>query len=70
MLVLVGFAVAAPLAWWAMDRWLDGFAYRVDLGAAVFVVAGLVALAVALAAVSVQALRAASTDPVQALRHD
>ncbi|MEP0547446.1 MAG: ABC transporter permease [Rhodothermales bacterium] len=69
-LVLVGFVAAVPLAWWAMDRWLDGFAYRVDLGAGVFVGAGLVALAVALAAVSVQALRAASTDPVQALRHD
>ena len=70
VLVIVGFAVAVPLAWVAMDRWLDGFAYHVDLGMSAFVIAGLVALAVALAAVSVQALRAASTDPVQALRDE
>ncbi len=69
-LVLVGFAVAVPLAWWAMDRWLDGFAYRVALGPGVFVAAGLVALAVALAAVSGQAFRAAAADPVDALRNE
>ncbi len=69
-LVLIGFVVATPLAWLAMSRWLDGFAYRVDLGPGVFVVAGLAALAIALVTVSTQALRAATTDPVKALRYE
>jgi len=69
-LVLIGFVLAAPLAWWVMDRWLDSFAYRVDLGWGVFLVAGGAALAIALATVSGQALRAATTDPVKALRYE
>ncbi|MEP0547445.1 MAG: ABC transporter permease [Rhodothermales bacterium] len=69
-LVLIGFALAAPLAWWLMNRWLDGFAYRVDLGAGVFLVAGAAALVIALAAVSGQALRAATADPVESLRYE
>jgi putative ABC transport system permease protein len=67
-LVLVGFAVAVPLAWWAMDRWLEDFAYRVGMGPGVFVLAGGIALVIALAAVSSQALRAATADPVRSLR--
>jgi putative ABC transport system permease protein len=68
LLVGVGFLVAAPLAYWAMGRWLEGFAYRVSLGPGVFLLAGGVALALALATVASQALRAARADPVQALR--
>jgi putative ABC transport system permease protein len=69
-LVAVGFAVAAPLGWWAMSRWLDGFAYRVDLGAGVFAFAGALALVVAVAAVGTHAVRAAHADPVQSLRSE
>jgi putative ABC transport system permease protein len=69
-LVAVAALVAAPVAYLAMDRWLDDFAYRVELGPLLFVGAGLVALAVALATVSGQALRAATTDPVKALRYE
>jgi ABC-type antimicrobial peptide transport system permease subunit len=69
-LVLIGFVLAAPLAWWVMDRWLDSFAYRVDLGWGVFLVAGGAALVIALATVSGQALRAATADPVDALRSE
>ncbi|MDX1532375.1 MAG: DUF1449 family protein, partial [Rhodothermales bacterium] len=60
--------VAAPLAYLAMDRWLDAFAYRVGIGLDVFLLAGAVTLGVALATVSVHALRAATGDPVRALR--
>jgi putative ABC transport system permease protein len=67
-LVLIGFVVAAPLAWWVMNQWLDSFAYRVELGWSVFLVAGGAALLIALVTVSGQALRAATTDPVKALR--
>ncbi len=67
-LVVVGFVVAVPLAWFVMNRWLGDFAYRIGLGPGVFLLAGGIALVIALAAVSAQALRAASTDPVNALR--
>ncbi|MDX1531648.1 MAG: FtsX-like permease family protein, partial [Rhodothermales bacterium] len=67
-LVGVAFVVAAPVAYLAMSRWLDGFAYRIDLGAGVFVGAGGLALLLALLTVSGHALRAATADPVRALR--
>jgi putative ABC transport system permease protein len=51
-----------------MTRWLDGFAYRIDLGAGVFIAAGALALAVALGTVGVQAWRAARLDPTRALQ--
>jgi putative ABC transport system permease protein len=69
-LVLIAFLVAAPLAWYLMDRWLAGFAYRTDLNALLFVAAGLLAVAVALVTVNVQALRAVNTNPVKSLRSE
>ena len=69
-LVGVGFVIAAPLAYFAMQRWLEGFAYRIELGPLVFLAAGALALVVALTATSTQALRAARTNPAQALRDE
>jgi putative ABC transport system permease protein len=69
-LVAIAVVVASPLVYVLAKRWLEGFAYRVELGPGVFLVAGAVALAVALATVSTQAFRAASTDPVKALRYE
>ncbi len=69
-LVAVSAVLATPLAWWAARRWLDGFAYRVELGPLPFVAVGAVALVVALVTVSGQALRAATADPVRALRSE
>jgi putative ABC transport system permease protein len=66
--VVIAFAVAVPLGYVLMDRWLSDFAYRIDLGIGLFVAAGGLALTVALLTVSYHALRAARTDPVQALR--
>lgn len=68
--VALAVAVAAPVAYLTLDRWLDGYAERIALGPDLFLLAGGAALAVALVTVSVQALRAASTNPVQALRHE
>ena len=70
VLIAVAFAVAVPLAWLAIGRWLDGFAYHVGLGASPFLVAGALLLFVALATVGGQALRAATADPVRALRSE
>jgi len=69
-LVGIAFVVAVPVAYWAMSQWLQGFAYRIDLGVGVFVLSGGLALAVALLTVSYQALRAARTDPVHALQNE
>ncbi|MEM1116315.1 MAG: ABC transporter permease [Bacteroidota bacterium] len=69
-LVAVAFAVAAPVAYLGVGRWLDGFASRIDLGPGVFALAGLGVLAIALLTVSGQALRAATADPVRSLRSD
>lgn len=69
-LVAVAVVVAVPVAYYAMGRWLDGFAYRVELGPTPFVLASAGALAVALTTVGLQALRAAVADPVKALRYE
>jgi putative ABC transport system permease protein len=69
-LIAVAFALAVPLAWVAMSRWLEGFAYRIDLGPGVFAAAGAATLVVAFATVSWKAVRAATADPVQSLRYE
>ena len=69
-LVLIAFAVAAPLAYFAMNRWLDDFAYRVDIAWPIFLMAGLTALGVAVLTVSYQSIKAALTNPVKALRYE
>jgi putative ABC transport system permease protein len=53
-----------------MDRWLQDFAYRTGIGADVFLIAGLLALGIALATVSYQAIRAALSNPVNSLRNN
>jgi putative ABC transport system permease protein len=68
VLVTIAIAIATPVAYWAMGRWLEDFAYRIEPGPGVFLLAGGVALAIALLTVSYHALRAALTDPVRALR--
>ena len=69
-LVAMAFVVATPLAWWGMNKWLQNFAYRADLGWPVFALAGGTALLIALATVSTQAIKAALANPVEALRYE
>ncbi len=69
-LVAIAFVVATPLAWWAMNKWLQNFAYRADLGWPVFALAGGSALLIALLTVSTQAIKAALANPVEALRYE
>lgn len=68
--VLAGIVVASPIGWYAMQRWLEDFAYRIDIEWWIFALAGGVAVGIALLTVSVQALKAALTDPVASLRTD
>lgn len=67
-LVLIAILIATPLAWYAMNRWLQDFAYRIELQWWMFVVAGLLALIVALLTVSLQSVKAALANPVKSLR--
>lgn len=67
-LVLIASLIAFPVAWWGMNKWLQSFAYRVDINWLVFAVAGLVALLIALITVSFRAIKAAMANPVKALR--
>ncbi len=67
-LVLIAFVLAAPLAWWSMNTWLQDFAYRITLSWWIFLLAIVVALFIALATVSYQAIKAAITNPVKNLR--
>ena len=67
-LVIVAIVVAWPVAYIAMNAWLEGFAYRVDLDWTTFILAGALAMAIALLTVSFQAVRAATANPVEALR--
>ena len=69
-LVVVAFVLAAPVVYLLMDRWLEGFAYRTDISGWIFLVAGLASLVVAILTVSVQAIRAAIVNPVEALRYE
>jgi len=68
--VVLANVIAWPIAYWAMSQWLERFAYRVDLGWTVFLASGGVALLVAWLAVGGQAMRAALSDPVEALRYE
>jgi len=69
-LVLLAFAIATPFAWLVMRHWLQSFAYRIDISIWVFVLAGVIALAVALLTVSTQAIKAAVANPIEALRYE
>src|SRR5690606_12030325 len=68
--VLIAGVVASPIAWWAMNTWLDDFAYRVEIQWWMFALAGLAAVAIALLTVSWQAIRAAVANPVDSLRDE
>lgn len=67
-LVMIASVFAIPLAWWAMNKWLQEFAYRIEVSWWVFAAAGVVAIVIAVLTVSSQAIRAALSNPVKSLR--
>lgn len=69
-LVVIALVCAAPIAYIAMERWLEAFAYRIDLGVGTFALAGILAIVIALGAVSYQAIKAALSNPVDSLRYE
>lgn len=69
-LVMIAFILATPIAWIVMNNWLKDFAYRIPLGAGLFLLAGAVAIIMAFIAVSIQSIGAAMSNPVKSLRSE
>jgi putative ABC transport system permease protein len=69
-LVLTAIAIAAPFAWLVMNKWLQDFAYRINIGAGVFILAACIAIVIALVAVSFQSIKTAMSNPVKSLRSE
>jgi putative ABC transport system permease protein len=68
--VAIAIALAFPVAWYAMDKWLNNFAYKTELSWWIFALSGIIALGIALLTVSWQSWRAATRNPVEALRYE
>jgi putative ABC transport system permease protein len=70
VLVMIATIIATPLAWYTMHRWLESFAYRIEIGWTIFLYAGLMAAMVAMITVGMQSMRAAMANPVKNLRSE
>jgi putative ABC transport system permease protein len=69
-LVVIATLIASPLAWYGMSKWLQSFAYRVDINWWIFAVAGILAVIIAFVTVSVQSIRAANANPAKSLKSE
>jgi putative ABC transport system permease protein len=69
-LVAISCLISFPIAWWMMNDWLQSYPYRVEISWIIFLVAGLLALFIALLTVSFQAIKAAMANPVESLRSE
>ena len=67
-LVLVAIVIATPVAWYAMNKWLEGFAYKINIGWVVFLLSGTIAVLIAFITISFQSIKAALANPVRSLR--
>ncbi|MGI4803762.1 MAG: ABC transporter permease, partial [Janthinobacterium lividum] len=70
LLVIIAFIIAVPTAWYAMQMWLQNFAYKTSIGWYIFASAGILAVAIALFTISFQAIKAALANPVKSLRSE
>jgi putative ABC transport system permease protein len=69
-LVIISIVIASPISWWAMNKWLEDFAFKTDISWQIFARAGIAAILVAGLTVSFQSIKAALKDPVKSLRSD
>ncbi|MDB5155536.1 MAG: transporter permease [Mucilaginibacter sp.] len=69
-LVIISFIIASPIAWWAMNKWLQAFVYRIPISWWMFAMSGLIALLIAVVTVSFQAIKAALANPVKSLKSE
>jgi putative ABC transport system permease protein len=68
IMVIISIMIATPLAWWLMNKWLEDFAYRINISWWMFLVIGNTAIVIAIETVSFQAIKAAVANPVKSLR--
>jgi putative ABC transport system permease protein len=68
IMVIISIAIATPLAWWLMNKWLEDFAYRINISWWMFLIIGITAIIIAIGTVSFQAIKAALANPVKSLR--
>jgi putative ABC transport system permease protein len=68
--IVLAFIIACPIGWYAMNKWLEDFAYRIEITWWMFILSGGIALLIALATVSFQAIKAATANPVESLRYE
>ena len=69
-LIVIAFCMASPLAWYFMGKWLEQYAYRIDIGWAVFVIGGITTLCIAILIVGYQAVTVANSSPIKSLRNE
>ncbi len=69
-LVIVSILIATPISWYAMNKWLEGFAYRMEIQAWMFLLAGFIALSIAVFTISYQSIKSALTNPVNSLKSE
>lgn len=70
ILIAIAFAIATPIAWYFMHQWLQDYAYRINIGGWIFLIAGAAAILIALITISFQAIKAAIANPVKSLRSE
>jgi len=70
LLILIAYGFAVPLAYYFSTLWLDNFAYKTEIGIPIFILAGIISFALAIATVSYHTFKAARTNPVDSLRNE
>lgn len=70
LLIVISFVLASPLTYWLLLKWLDGFAYRVEINPLLFLLGGLIALAIALLTIGYHTVRSARANPAKSLRYE
>jgi ABC-type antimicrobial peptide transport system permease subunit len=70
LMVVIALLIATPVAWWAMNNWVSNFAYRVSMEWWLFIIAGAIAVFIALITISFQAIKVALAKPVNSLRSE
>jgi putative ABC transport system permease protein len=70
ILIIISFVLASPMTYWLLSRWLDSFAYKIDINPLIFLLGALIALVIAVGTISYHTLRSARENPVKALRYE
>jgi len=70
ILVAIAIVIASPVAWWSMNKWLQNFAYRINISWWIFLAAGIIAIVISLITIGFQSIKAAMANPVTSLRRE